>query len=229
MLLTEEIRNYEVTAPLDPELIKTSREYRVLAILKYAYPAQFSKLHKAEAPDLQDTDGELGVEVTWGGSPNDEQITSESIKYSQAKTKAEKERRLKKIRNKGGDIIGKRTTYPLGKEEKDKIHAINIFQKKVNKVESYRKYFQNVGLAVMLDVPLPNLHGQQWGGWFSEINNDSFSFIALIHWSGINIYDFKTGEYSSRIIDKDDMDVLKKIGRMAAEGIIKDDDPVWDL
>ena len=28
-------------------------------------------------------------------------------------------------------------------------------------------------------------------------------------------------------IDREDMDALKRLGRMAAEGIIKDDDPVW--
>ena len=32
---------------------------------------------------------------------------------------------------------------------------------------------------------------------------------------------------SSFRIGRDDMEALKKIGRMAAEGIIKDDDPVW--
>ena len=28
-------------------------------------------------------------------------------------------------------------------------------------------------------------------------------------------------------IDREDTDALKRLGRMAAEGIIKDDDPVW--
>ncbi len=34
-------------------------------------------------------------------------------------------------------------------------------------------------------------------------------------------------EYSRRWIDSRDMDALHRFGRMAAEGVIKDDDPVW--
>jgi len=41
------------------------------------------------------------------------------------------------------------------------------------------------------------------------------------------MYDVKTGQYKSHRINREDMDVLKRVGRMAAEGIIKDDDPAW--
>ena len=41
------------------------------------------------------------------------------------------------------------------------------------------------------------------------------------------MYDVKTGQYKSHRINCEDMDALKRVGRMAAEGIIKDDDPVW--
>ena len=69
MNLRDEIRNFQVTSALPRELMKTSREYETLAILNYSFPERFSKLHKAETPDLQDDDGELGVEVTWGAVP----------------------------------------------------------------------------------------------------------------------------------------------------------------
>lgn len=61
----------------------------------------------------------------------------------------------------------------------------------------------------------------------SHINKDGFDFVALLHWSGVDMYDVKTGQYKSHRINCEDMDALKRVGRMAAEGIIKDDDPVW--
>ena len=228
MNLRDEIRNLQVTAALPTELIKTSREYKALGILKYSFPDRFTKLHKAEAPDLQDDSGNFAVEVTWGGSPRDELISGESLKYSHAKTEAEKERSLLKIRKNGGDRNAISTSYPVGTSEGDKKNIIEVFRKKLKKVDNYRQCFQCIGLAILIDIPLFFFDDPQWGKWLSDINDDRFDFVALIHWSGVDIYDFKTGEYSNKRIDREDMDALKRLGRMAAEGIIKDDDPVWE-
>lgn len=228
MNLRDEIRSFHVTTALPTELIKTSREYRVLSILKYSFPDCFSKLHKAEAPDLQDDSGNLAVEVTWGGSPRDELISGESLKYSHAKTEAEKDRSLQKIRKNGGDRDAISTSYPVGTSEGDKKNIIKVFRKKLKKVDIYRKSFQCLGLAIIIDIPLSFFDDPLWGKWFSDINDYRFDFVTLIHWSGVDIYDFKTGEYSNKRIGREDMDALKRLGRMAAEGIIKDDDPVWE-
>lgn len=179
------------------------------------------------SPDLQDSNGNLGVEVTWGGSPTDELITGESLKYLHAKTKAEKERILQKIQRNGGNRDAISTSYPVGTSDNDKKNVITVFQKKLKKVDNYRKKFQCIGLAVIIDIPLYFFDDTQWGQWLSDINDDKFDFVALIHLFGVVIYDFKTGEYSNTSINKEDMDALKRLGRMAAEGIIKDDDPVW--
>ena len=42
----------------------------------------------------------------------------------------------------------------------------------------------------------------------------------------MNWYDSRTGEYSKQRISNEDMNALKRFGRMVAEGIIKDGDPV---
>lgn len=228
MNLRDDIRNYKVTSPLPAELIKISREYRALAILKYSFSDYFSKLHKAEAPDLQDDNGNLAVEVTWGGSPRNERISGESLKYSHAKTEDEKEKSLQIIRKNGGDRNAISTSYPVGTSEDDKKNVIEVFRKKLKKVDNYRQSFRRVGLAIIIDIPMFFFDDPQWGRWLSDINNDSFAFVAIIHWSGVDIYDFKTGEYSNKRIKRDDMDALKRLGRMAAEGIIRDDDPVWE-
>lgn len=228
MKLRDDIRNYEVISALPTELIKTSREYYVLAVLKYSFPACFSKLKKAECPDLQALDGDVGIEVTWGGSPQNELITGESVKYSHARNAAEKEKILQKIRENGGNRDEIAISYPIGTAEGDKQNVIRVFKKKLKKVDRYRKHFQNIGLAIMIDIPLFFFGDRSWGKWLSDINNNAFDFVALVHWSGVDIYDFRFEQYSRSRISREDRDALQRLGRMAAEGIIKDDDPVWN-
>lgn len=96
MIIRDEIMTFLFTKPLPSGLIKTSEEYTALAILKYALPERFSTLHKDESPDLQDTDGKLGVEVTSGESVSNHIITGESIKYRHSNSEAEKKKILQK-------------------------------------------------------------------------------------------------------------------------------------
>ena len=139
MVLSDEIRNYKVSFPLPAKMVKISREYNVLAILKYALPEQFSNLHKAEKPDLQDTESNLGIEVTSAISPLNEQITGESIKYSHAKTDAERAECLRIIKNCGGTRDAISTGYPVSTADNDKELVIEAFRKKMNKIERKRK------------------------------------------------------------------------------------------
>ena len=205
--------------------MQTELSYRNI---QYSFPERFSKLQKSEAPDLQAPDGNLAIEVTWGGSPQDELISGESLKYSKAKTEAEKKIILQKIRRNGGDRDEFSTTYPASNSENDKKNVIEVFKKKLKKVDKYRQSFNCIGLAILIDIPLFFFKDPNWGEWLSDFNNDSFDFVILIHWSGVDIYDFKTGVYSKKRINREDMDALKRLGRMAAEEIIKDDDPVWN-
>ena len=52
MILRDEIRNFQVTTALPTELIKTSREYKALAVLKYSFPDCFDKLLKLPIPQM---------------------------------------------------------------------------------------------------------------------------------------------------------------------------------
>lgn len=227
MNLTAEIRNYQVKSPLPPEKIKISREYEVMAILKYSFPERFAGLRKAEAPDLQDAKRNLGIEVTSALSPRDEQITGESIKYFHAKTEAEREKCLRIIHKCGGTRDEISIGYPVSTADSDKAHVIDAFRKKMKKVDQYHEQFQHVGLAILIDIPLFFFYDSEWGKWLDEINERKFSFVALVHWSGVDIYDFSARKYLTKRIIREDMDALKKLGRMAAEGIIKDNDSVW--
>lgn len=227
MELSDEIRNYQVYTALPTELMKTAREYKALAILKYSFPDRFAYLRKAEAPDLQDVNSNMGIEVTSAISPCDEQITGESIKYSRAKTDAERMECLRIIKNCGGTRDSISTGYPVSTADSDKNHVIDVFKKKLKKVDNYHKQFKHMGLAITIDIPMFFFEDSNWGKWLDSLNGSKFDFVAIIHWSGVDIYDFCSREYSSKRIECEDMDALKKLARMAAEGIIMDDNPVW--
>ena len=169
----------------------------------------------------------MGIEVISAYLPQDEQITGESIKYSRSKTEDERRECLRIIKNCGGTRDSISTGYPVSTADDDKKQVVDAFRKKMKKIDQYHEKFQHMGLAIIIDIPLFLLYDPEWGKWLVEENRNEFEFVALIHWSGVDIYDFCTGGYSSKRIDREDMDALKKLGRMAAEGIIKDDNPAW--
>lgn len=225
--IPDDVRNYQVTNGICPELKKKSEEYYALAVLKYCDKLRFLSLHKAESPDLQDDNGILGIEVTNAESPRDQQINGESIKYRHAKTEEEQEKSLRIILRNGGDRNAYCTTYPTGTDTKELKNIQNAYCKKLKKLNMYREKCTEVGLVIRIDVPICILGDAQWGNLLHKENEDGFDFVALLHWSGMDIYEMKTGKYSLFKIEREDMDNLKKLGRMAAEGKIKDDDPVW--
>lgn len=226
-LLSNKIHNYQVKHALSQELIKTSREYYVLAVLKYSFPEKFSGLRKSETPDLQDLKKGLGIEVTWGDSPINELISGESYKYTQANTQADRVKCLKKIRQHGGDRNLFSTSYPISTAEGSLAFIQNAFQKKKSKIVMYRQNVQCLGLAIIIDIPIIIISDFQWEENLSDQNNDGFNFVVLIHWSGVDMYDFDTKKHTSKMISNQDMRNLKKIGRLTAEGIITVDDDVW--
>lgn len=227
MKLIDEIRMYQVTSPLPASKIKTSREYFALAMFKFLFPEKFANLRKAESPDLQDCVAKLGIEVTSGISPQDEQITGESLKYSRAKSGRERNECLRIIQKCGGTRDAISTGYPVSTPNSDKGCVINVFQKKVKKADQYHKEFQHMGMAIIMDIPMFLFCDHDWGKWLEPMNEDQYEFVALIHWSGIDVYNFITKDYCIKRIKQEDMDALKKLGRLAAEERIRDDDPIW--
>ena len=197
MKTTDAIRDYQVTAGISAELKKKSEEYYALAVLKHCDKMRFSCLYKTESPDLQSKDGMLGIEVTNAEAPGDQQINGESIKYQHAKTDEEREKALRIIRRNGGDRNTCCTTYPTGTDTKELKNIKNAYCKKLKKLNTYREKCSEVGLVIRIDVPICILGDAQWGNLLHKENEDGFDFIALLHWSGMDIFEMKTGKYSS--------------------------------
>lgn len=115
----------------------------------------------------------------------------------------------------------------MGTADKDLKNVKAAFQKKLSKVNKYRKGFSIVGLAITIDCPL-FFGNKEWGRALSEVNEGSFDFVIIVHWSGFVIYDFVDDAYTTYTIEREELDALKRLARLSAEGIIKDDDPVWN-
>ena len=227
MNITDDIRKFRPTSDISPELRKLSQEYYALAVLKYCDKQRFGGLRKAESPDLQDSEGYLGIEVTDSTSAQEQQISGESIKFRNAKTDTERENALRIIRRNGGDRNAQHTSYPIGTGEGVLKNIQNAYCNKLKKLSIYRKKCSQIGLVIRIDFPISIIGNNQWGTLLTSKEQNEFDYIILQHWSGIDIYDVRIDAYSHFRINREDMDDLKRLGRMAAEGIIKDNDPIW--
>lgn len=52
---TDLVKGKKYSSAVKPNTLKHSQEYRVLATLRYLYPAKFDTMITGEAPDLQDS------------------------------------------------------------------------------------------------------------------------------------------------------------------------------
>lgn len=227
MKFTERVTQYNIHASILKELVKTSREYCALATLKYAFPEMFSKMKKHESPDFIDEESGLGVEITSGEATRFAVINGESNNICYAKTDKERDKCLERIRKNGGDKKGPITYYPTFTDDTVLNSIQNIFIKKTKKAEEYLAQCTKLGIVIIIDVPISTIDTNKLWKMLEKKNNNKFDFVAIMHWSGIDIYNFQTGEYSSRVLDSQERNALKVIGRMTAEGIIHIDDPEW--
>ena len=68
---TDLVKKKVFSSSMNPSIQKHSQEYKVLAILRYLYPQKFSTMIHGEAPDLQDNENGVGMEVVSAASEND--------------------------------------------------------------------------------------------------------------------------------------------------------------
>lgn len=232
MELTDAIKNRCFETILDTHLWKTSIEYTALATLKFCFGKKYSGLRKAESPDLQDAENSVAIEVTCSVTPNDAQIIGAFTKIRQANSEKEKAKCRQKIVERGAllDDFGV-MIWPVRRPENEKNELISAFIQKLEKVSEYRKKgFHKIGLLIYHEKPLFPSTKCEFSGWLIQAQEkkvDRFDFVYVLHTNGVLFYDFTTGEKRHTTISDEDMCTLNKLGRMAAEGEITDDDPLW--
>lgn len=232
MELNDRIRNRHFGYVLDSHFWKTSNEYTALASLKYCFGEKYRHLRNAEAPDLQDVENSVAIEVTDSVTPNDAQIIGEFTKLSQVITEEQKEKCRKKIIQNGACLLsdGMMAWQSRGPET-EKREIINAFVQKLSKISEYRKMgFANIGLLIYHEKPAFSETIDNFPKWLIDAQKDcadKYDFVYILHVRGLLFYDFASGEKSEVVIPREDRLALGNLGRMAAEGEVKDDDPIW--
>lgn len=232
MELNDEIRNRDFDDVLDSHLWKTSNEYTALACLKYCFREKYRHLRKAEAPDLQDIESSVAIEVTDSVTPNDAQIIGEFTKLSQVNSEKQKEKCREKIIQNGACLLsdGMMAWQSRGPVT-EKREIINAFVQKLSKISKYRKMgFANIGLLIYHEKPAFSETIDNFPQWLIDAQKDwadKYDFVYILHVEGLLFYDFANREKSEIIIPHEDKYALGNLGRMAAEGEVKDNDPIW--
>ena len=68
---TDLVKNKEFASAIKSSALKHSQEYKVLATLRYLFPAKFNTMITGEVPDIQDFVNGIGIEVTSAVKEND--------------------------------------------------------------------------------------------------------------------------------------------------------------
>lgn len=92
---TNLVKEKKFGSAIKSEIQNTSQEYKVLAILRYLYPQYFSTMLKKEAPDLQDDEKSIGIEVV---SVSDEMDMKANRAFSDLSLTIDKDKKSLKIR-----------------------------------------------------------------------------------------------------------------------------------
>lgn len=233
MELTDSIKNKRFESVLDTHLWKTSNEYTALAALKFCYGEKYKDLIKSEAPDFQDLKNSVAIEMTDSVTPTDAQTAGEFTRIGLAKTEEEKLKRRKKIEKNGAKMLmNGMMTWPIRDPKTEQRELLLTFSKKLKKLPEYHKRgFKKIGLLIYHEKPPFDETLQECDKWLTEAQSASdmkYDFVYLFHIEGILFYDFCSGEKTHVVISHEDRYALGNLGRMAAEGEIKDDDPIWD-
>lgn len=232
MELNDRIRNRHFGCDLDSHFWKTSNEYTALACLKYCFGEKYRHLRKAEAPDLQDAENSVAIEVTDSITPNDAQIIGEFTKLSQVNSEKQKEKCREKIIQNGACLLSDgMIAWQSRGPETERHEIINAFVQKLSKISKYRKMgFANIGLLIYHEKPAFPETIDNFPEWLIDAQKghaDKYDFVYILHVEGLIFYDFANREKSEIIIPHEDRLALGNLGRMAAEGEVKDDDPIW--
>ncbi len=225
MNFTSRVINKCYTVPLKSELMKKSMEYKALGVLKYCFGGTYHSLKAADKPDLQMP--QIGIEVT------------EAINFKEAQalgefTKMRVQGAISGTRVINGHIMDKDSITWLPKKIEDEQECITrAFEKKLKKIPSYRKNgFDKVGLFIVYREPLfPDTPLQcfEWLQKSQKESYDSFNFAYLLAAEILGVFDFDAKSCNWLRIKRDDMDSIKKLARMTAEGEISEEDVEWQM
>ena len=221
---TEIVQNKKFEAAIKPCLLKHSQEYRVLATLRYLYPAKFDKMVTGEAPDLQDCENGIGIEVTAAVSENDMRASRAFSELYQGEPK-DIEKRKKIIESSGYTFVplvdNKDVISTSGTADGEKYFFQESIRKKTKKLEQYHANYKETGLAIILSEIPTSYAETNLSEWLSEVLTESnirFDFAYVISHRFCIHFDMQGNILEKHSLTSDENCWLVTIGRMTAEG-----------
>ncbi len=218
------VKNKSFENAIKPSLIKHSQEYRVLATLRYLYPAKFDKMVTGETPDLQDCVSGIGIEVTVAVNENDMKA-SRAFSALYQRTSKDVGKCKNAIESSGyafmpiGDKELAITT--LGTADGEKRFFQESIRRKVKKLNQYRANFKEIGLAVLIPEIPTSCAETNLTEWLSELlkgSNNWFDFVYVISHRFCVHYNRQGDIIEKRLLTNNETRWLATIGRMTAEG-----------
>lgn len=230
---TDLVKGKKFSSPINSGIQKHSQEYKVLAILRYLYPQKFSTMINGEAPDLQDSENGVGIEVVSAAQQDDMRASRAFSELHQTKG-VNDEKNEERIRASGykfvpvqGNIVGISTT---GTSDGEKMLVQKIVLKKAEKIQQYKKNFRKVGLAILFSETPTSYTEDHCLEWVTEVLNqfqDSFDFVYVLSHRFCIYYEIQKKISEKRCFTENVYESLSTIARMTAEGELSLTDLEW--
>ena len=238
MVITDRVKNKKFTEYMDVKLYTAKIEYEAIAFINCFFSERFGKLYRADAPDIQDENGEWGIEVVKVVSENDGRLEGETARYLRAikeNNKLEQQKYSQKIERDGGTVIGGMVMMAVRSDADEKSIFQNSMQRKLDKLPQYKnKGFKSMSLYMFYESPITfgtPRDRQEWLAAAQDNYVDKYDIAIVVYqddasWR-ISFYDFNSDEISDLKISDEIVNYIGKLGRMTAEGEVKQDDPEW--
>lgn len=230
---TDKIKNKKFTEPIKSEPQKHSQEYRALATLRYLYPAKFDTMITGEAPDLQDSASNTGIEVTAAVKEADMKVSRAFSELNLGKPK-DIEKRKNIIESSGYSFVPlkdeKIAISTSGTADGEKYFFQQSILRKTKKLQQYRPNFKRMGLAILLPEIPTSYAENHLSEWITELFDESanlFDFVYVISHRFCLYYDTQAKITEKRSLTQDESLLLATIGRMTAEGELTMTDTEW--
>lgn len=224
---TDLVIGKQYSTAIEPQLLKHSQEYRVLATLRYLYPSKFDNLIIGEAPDLQDCANSIGIEVTAAVQNNDMRASRALSELLRTDTKNVKKRK-KSIEASGYTIVplpgNKIAISTTGTADEEKKCFQESIRRKTKKLKQYQTKFRQLGLAILLPEIPTSYAESKLTNWLAELTSESgnsFDFVYVISHRFCMYCDFTGNIIEKYPLSDTESICLAKIGRMTAEGQLK--------
>ena len=216
---------FDITAfakPLESKLHSRYIEQLAFLLLKHIFPEISSAFILSDAPDLQDKDKTVGIEITEAVAPKIAQIDGEYAKLRFGKnSEYEKEKCKRLIEKNGGEVDGIGLSYPVTNSKEEWGIFSNALRKKIKLLPSYKqKGFKKMGLFIFFDEPPIPFNPEVAMKQFAEVQKgsiDRYDFLFFGYRNGVIGYDFGSMSYEIYPINQDKFDEMSKSARELVE------------